>query len=213
MLKQLVGVAFVGLVLAGTPAEARRLLWWQQDAPSSDVYSDIPDDQNAYAQDQFNQEQYDLYMQQMHHKKRAVPQYDQSYYDPQVAPQVYKPRVVKPKKKVVTQAVVPESVIPAPPVKKPVVVQAPAVVQTPQKPVTGQVASIGKRFQTDAPASSAKPIDCGKGATIVSGYGFSTVTNKTCSGATYVYGATRGGNNFEIQVSSATGELTAVKKL
>ncbi len=202
MFKQMAGVAFVGLVLAGTPAEARRLFWWQEDVPSGDIYSDIPVEQDAYAQDQFNQEQYDLYMKQLHRKKKAVPQYDQSYYDPQLAPQVYKPRVLKPKKKPVTQASVPENIIPKPPVKEPLV----------QKPATGQVASIGKRFQADVP-SKAKSIDCTKGASIVSGYGFSSVTNKSCAGATYVYAATRSGSNFEIQVNSASGELTAVKKL
>lgn len=202
MLKQMLGVAFVGLVMAGTPAEAKRLFWWQEDLPPGDIYSDIPLEQDAYAQDQFNQEQYDLYMKQLHRKKKAVPQYDQSYYDPQLAPQVYKPRVPKPKKKALTQAAVPESIVPKPPVKTPLV----------QKPATGQVASIGKRFQTDVPTKT-KSIDCAKGASIVSGYGFSSVTNKTCIGATYVYGATRSGSTFEIQVNSASGELTAVKKL
>jgi hypothetical protein len=202
MLKQLVGMAFVGLVMAGTPAEAKRLFWWQDEVPPSDIYSDIPPEQDAYAQDEFNQEQYDLYMKQMHRKKKAVPQYDQSYYDPQLEPQVYKPRVQKPKRKAVTQAAVPETIIPKPLVKAPQV----------QKPVTGQVASIGKRFQSDVPAKS-KSIDCTKGASIVSSYGFSSVTNKSCAGASYVYGATRSGSNFEIQVNAASGELTAVKKL
>jgi hypothetical protein len=199
MFKQLVGVAFVGLVMAGTPAEAKRLFWWQDDAPSNDIYSDIPAEQDVYAQDQFNQDQYDLYMKQMHRKKKAVQPLDRSYYEPQV----YKPRVLKPVKKTVTQATIPQVIIPKPPVKTPLV----------QKPATDQVASIGKRFQTDAPAKSTKPIDCAKGASIVSGYGFSSVTNKTCAGATYVYGATRSGSNFEIQVNAASGELTAVKKL
>ncbi len=197
---RLAGVAFMGLVLAGTPAEARRLFWWQQDVPSSDIYSDVPVEQDVYAQDQFNQEQYDLYMRQMHHKKQ-LRQYDQTYYEPQVKTPSYRPRVLKPKKKIVTQAAVPESIVPTPPIKAPVA----------QRPVaTGQVASIGKRYQTDTPAKS---IDCSKGAAIVSGYGFSGVTTKSCSGGTYVYGAVRGGSNFEIQVSSASGELTAVKKL
>ncbi len=199
MLKQMVGLTVVGLVLAGTPAEARRVFWWQQDVPSSDIYSDIPAEQDAYAQDQFNQEQYDLYMQQMHRNKR-VKQYDQTYYDPQVEPPVYRPRVQKPKKKIVIQSAVPDAVVPAPPSKAPVV----------QKAAPGQVTSIEKRFKND---TAAKSIDCTKGASIVSGYGFSGVTTKSCVGITYVYGATRSGNNFEIQVSSTSGELTAVKKL
>lgn len=198
MLMRLAGAAFIGLVLVAAPAEARRLFWWEN-AATDDSYSDMPSDQEAYAQDQFNQDQYDLYMQQMHKKKRK-PNYDQSYYDPQLETPVYKPKVYKPKKKVVTQAAVPDVIIPKPPVKQP----------AGQKPSTAQTASIGNRFQKDAPSKS---IDCSKGAAIVSGYGFSSVTTKTCVGATYTYGAIRSGSNFEIQVSSASGELTAVKKL
>lgn len=193
MNKKLVSAAMfsvlVGMALASSPAEARRLFWWQSD-PAYDVYGD-PD-----VLDEFNQEQYDLYMQQMKRKKR--PRYDQSYYDPQLDDPYYEPpppRKVK-KKKTVKAATVakPKGVV------KPVV----------NKPANSQVASISKRFDAPAPA---KGVNCSKGASIVAGFGFTGITTKSCTGSTFVYSATRSGKSFEVQVSSASGELTAVKKL
>jgi hypothetical protein len=192
MNKKLISAAMfsvlVGMALASPPAEARRLFWWQSD-PSYDVYGD-PD-----VLDQFNQEQYDLYMQQMHRKKRL--RYDQSYYDPQLDNPYYEPppRKLKKKKTVKTATVA-----------KPKA----AVKSVVGKPGSSQEASIGKRFDEPAPS---KGVDCAKGASIVAGFGFSGVTTKSCTGTTFVYGATRSGKTFEVQVSAASGELTAVKKL
>jgi hypothetical protein len=202
LLSAFFATALIGVALSSSSAEARRLFWWQSNQDQNyDNYGDNPDAQDAYAQDQFNQEQYDLYMRQMHRRGRA--QYDQSYYDPQVVEPDYNRPVRKlKKKKVVRQAHISDSGViastPVPP--KPVA----------KKAQTGQVASIGRRF--DAPAA-AKAIDCGKGASIVTGYGFSGVTTKSCSGSSFVYGANRSGKAFEIQVNSANGEIMAVKKL
>jgi hypothetical protein len=197
MKKRLISAAIVsvliGLTLSSSPSEARRLFWWQNDdAQSYDVYSDDQDTQDAYTRDQFNQEQYDLYMKQTHRKKRL--RYDQTYYDPQVDVPSVRPKLKK-KKTVQNVALVKPSVD-----KKPQV----------YKPADTQTASIGKRFDTPA---GAKSVDCSKGAAIVAGYGFSGVTTKSCTGSTFVYGASRSGKNFEIQMSSVSGELTAVKKL
>jgi hypothetical protein len=195
-------------VLLSAPAEARRLhLWWLQDqtefAPDYNAYDDASygDQQNIDVQEQFNQDQYDRYMREMHHPKRK--RVTNSYYDPQVQQPAYKKApVYKLKTKV------PAKVASSKPVlkKSAVVAAAPALV--PARPV--QVASISNRFEDKI---SAKKIDCGKGAAIVAGYGFSSIVSKSCAGKTLVYGATRSGKNFEIQVSSASGELTAVKKL
>ena len=188
------------VVLTSAPAEARhRLFWWQHDrnyeAPQYDSYEDdsYTDDQNADVDEQFNQAQYDLYMREMHHPRRQ--RYVESYYDPQFDAPTYDtplPKKVK-KREVVKVAVVKPVVKVLPPTDK-----------------TIQTASLAKRFDDKVVSSK---VDCKKGAAIVAGYGFSTVTSKSCEGETLVYGATRSGKNFEIQVSSASGELTTVKKL
>jgi hypothetical protein len=186
-----------GAVFASSPAEARRLHWWQELlAPRDSFYEDVPDYADEQDADQFNQEQYDLYLRQLHRKAR--PRYNQSYYDPQVDQPARPRKLHKSKKKVVQRA---PAAIKSALVSKPVIKKQRASVQT---------TSIGKRFETAAPA---KGVDCSKGASIVSGYGFAGVTTKSCSGNTLVYNATRSGKPFEIQVNAANGELTAVKKL
>lgn len=184
------------------PAEARRLHWWEQGqtefAPVDDNYDDATyadDQQDQDARDMFNQEQYDLYMRQMGHpkRKRAVA----SYYDPQVDQPVYKKLPpLKAKKKIVQKVAIAKPIA-----KKPILAPEAKSLQT---------ASISNRFDQKSPT---KKIDCGKGLSIVSGYGFSGVTTKTCSGDTLIYNATRSGKNFEIQVSATNGELTNVKRL
>jgi hypothetical protein len=190
-------VAFT--VFAGTPAEAGRRFFWWQNAPtdSQQVYDPYGDNtvyggqQDYDVQDQFNQRQYDLYMREMRHQKRK--RNVNGYYEAIVAAPNYGQmrRHKQIKKTVQTSAVLKQTTV------KP----APAPVQA---------ASIGKRYESGAVAKS---VDCNKGATIVAGYGFSSVTSKNCSGNTLVYSATRSGSNFEIQVSASSGELTAVKKL
>jgi hypothetical protein len=69
-------------------------------------------------------------------------------------------------------------------------------------PAAGKVAA--------APAGS---IGCSKGAEIVSGYGFTSVKPRTCTGATYTFDAARGANGYQIKLSSASGEITDVQKL
>jgi hypothetical protein len=195
-------------VLLSAPAEARRLhLWWLQDqaefAPDFNAYEDVSygDQQNIDVQEQFNQDQYDKYMREMNHPKRKRLQ--SSYYDAQVEKRVAK-KVLTYKLKTKAPAKV---AVAKPNVKKPVIASVPAAV-LPTKPL--QTASIAGRFDDKV---APKKIDCGRGAAIVAGYGFSTVTTKSCAGETLVYGATRSGKTFEIQVSSASGELTTVKKL
>ena len=220
MLAKLISVAvfstMVGLTFAAPEAQARRLFWWEAVPPENgggyDIYGDEQDGsdgQDAFAQDLFNQEQYDQYMQEMNHRRhRRI--YDQSYYDPQVEnpdnPMPHAPRrkILKFKKPVKSVAVVAK---PGPTaIKKPVEPQV--AIKAPPR-----VASQGVETITDNAKVKTASVTCAKGASIVTSYGFSSVTSKTCSGGTFIYGATRAGKNFEIQVSAANGELTAVKKL
>jgi hypothetical protein len=196
----------VGATMIATPAGARRLFWWEAGGPPIvDDYGDYSDAQDAYVQDQFNQDEYDLYMEQTHRRRKI--RYNDAYFDPQVDDQnYYEPRRQLKKKKIAKQIVV---IKPAPVYKAKPVVKKIAVAPNPVAP-SSQTVSLSKRF--NEPTVS-KSVDCTKGASIVSGFGFDAVTTKSCSGVTYTYGATRSGKSFEVQVSAATGELTAVKKL
>lgn len=64
------------------------------------------------------------------------------------------------------------------------------------------------------PAAAKKPtsISCSKAGQIVSGYGFRSVQQVTCSGKVYAFNATRDGKPFSIKLNSSSGELTEVKK-
>jgi hypothetical protein len=62
-------------------------------------------------------------------------------------------------------------------------------------------------------ASKAEGLSCDKATSVVSGYGFSSVTPSSCSGKVYAFNATRDGKSFAIKLDSASGELTEVKKL
>jgi hypothetical protein len=56
-------------------------------------------------------------------------------------------------------------------------------------------------------------LSCEKATSVVSGYGFSSVTPSSCSGKVYAFNATRDGKSFAIKLDPASGELTEVKKL
>ena len=58
----------------------------------------------------------------------------------------------------------------------------------------------------------ATTISCAKAGQIVSGYGFKSVEQVSCKGQVYAFNATRDGKPFSIKLSSASGELTEVKK-
>jgi hypothetical protein len=55
-------------------------------------------------------------------------------------------------------------------------------------------------------------ISCDKATKIVSGYGFTQVRPTGCTGKVYAFNAQRDGKPFMIKMSSASGELTEVKK-
>ena len=62
-------------------------------------------------------------------------------------------------------------------------------------------------------ASKAEGLTCDKATSVVSGYGFSSVTPSSCSGKVYAFNAMRDGKSFAIKLDPASGELTEVKKL
>lgn len=80
--------------------------------------------------------------------------------------------------------------------------------KSPAVPVKAAVAAPAAKAA--APAGS---IACSKGAEIVSGYGFTSVKPRTCTGSTYSFDATRAANAYLIKVAAASGEITDVQKL
>jgi hypothetical protein len=56
-------------------------------------------------------------------------------------------------------------------------------------------------------------MSCDKAEKIVSGYGFTSVKPTTCTGQVFAFNATRSGKAYVIKLSSASGELTEVRKV
>lgn len=56
-------------------------------------------------------------------------------------------------------------------------------------------------------------LSCNKAKTIVSGFGFSDITARTCTGTVYDFNAKRDGKPYSVKVSSLSGELKGVKKI
>lgn len=69
-----------------------------------------------------------------------------------------------------------------------------------------------KSYAQPQATKKATAISCAKAGQIVSGYGFKSVEQVSCSGQTYAFNATRDGKPFTIKLSAASGELTEVKK-
>jgi len=67
--------------------------------------------------------------------------------------------------------------------------------------------------RTTAPVDkvSGASISCDKARRIVSGFGFSDIHALSCSGKEYGFSAKRDGEDFDIRLSSLTGELIRVK--
>lgn len=84
------------------------------------------------------------------------------------------------------------------------------------KPVVPQTVApkaVPTKTQVASAAPTAGTIGCSKGAEIVSGYGFTSVKPKVCTGATYSFDAARATNAYRIKVAATTGEITDVQKL
>jgi hypothetical protein len=94
----------------------------------------------------------------------------------------------------------------------------------PRKKKTAKIApkdyTAPKKSAAVAPKKASKPtqqttnlMSCDKAGKIISGYGFSSVKPTSCKGQVYAFNATRGGKAYLIRLSSASGELTEVKKV
>ncbi|MDP1700945.1 MAG: hypothetical protein Q8L53_08330 [Aestuariivirga sp.] len=183
-----------GTLLVPTAAEADsrwRFLnpgYYFYDPPPRDFYADEYDDDEYYEDDE-----------------RPLTYYepDGDYYEPRYRGE--EPVYIAPKKKKTAKAV------PAP---KPV--EKKSVASTEKKAVTASVASVEKKAVTSAEkktASAASGMSCDKAGEIVSGYGFTSVKPTACTGQVFAFNATRSGKAYVIKLSSASGELTEVKKV
>jgi hypothetical protein len=223
MLKKLVLMSALPLTLlaAVQPAEARRLFWWETLNPDTPPPGYYDPQQDAYfdpygegydpAQERFNRRQYELYRREMarrygnaayYEDQGAYPGYGYDVPSPPYADPVY-PRSKK--------AAKPKSATAKPAAK---ISTKPKAVNTASNTTSATAGGL-TTASTTTPATPAKPgsISCDKGQGIVSSFGFSNVASKSCAAKTLVYTAERGGNRFEVEVNSASGELTAVKKL
>ena len=63
------------------------------------------------------------------------------------------------------------------------------------------------------PRLAANQLSCNKAKSIVSGFGFSDITPRICTGNVYDFNAKRDGKPYSIKVSSLSGELKDVKKI
>lgn len=147
---------------------------------------------------------------------------DEDYYEDDERPLAYyvpdddyfelryedgEPVYIAPKKKKTTKA----APSPNPTVKK-------SVASAKKKAVakTQSVASVEKTAMTSTKkraASAATGMPCNRAEKIVSGYGFSSVKPTTCTGQVFSFNATRSGKAYVIKLSSASGELTEVRKV
>lgn len=85
--------------------------------------------------------------------------------------------------------------------------------QTPPKKSASRPATQTEGQQKSKTASAASGLSCEKATSVVSGYGFSSVTPSSCSGKVYAFNAQRDGKSFAIKLDPKSGELTEVKKL
>jgi len=198
MLARIIGfaalAAVAGTLVTATDAEAGSR--WRFLNPGYYFYEPHPRD--FYADDYDDEEYY-----QDEEQPLAYYDPDDGYYEPRYRNE--EPVYIAPKKKKTAKA------IPAP---KPVVKKS--VASTGKKAVAPSMASVEEKVVLPAEkktASAAPGISCDKAGAIVSGYGFTSVKPTTCTGQVFAFNATRSGKAYVIKLSSASGELTEVKKV
>ncbi len=194
-------VSFVALAaIAGTllvPNAAEAGSRWIPRFFQPDYYFYDPRPRDLYSHD-FEDYEYD------DDDERPLSYYDpdDDYYDPQYRDENDEPVYVPPKKK---KKAVKSVSVPKPIVKKPVETAEKKPVETVERKA---VASVEKKT---VPATAG--MSCDKAEKIVSGYGFTSVKPTTCTGQVFAFNATRSGKAYVIKLSSASGELTEVKKV
>jgi hypothetical protein len=223
------GLLLAGIATAGFagPAQADFRWDWRLRAPHFDIYPD----QDYYDDDgSFDDAYYEEYEEPIARQpKRAKKQELWWTEEAENFEPVYEPPVRKAKKKY-TAKLQPKVIVKKKTVdtgkpltditaarekfgKKPVIktaAVAPVVKAEPKAkvPKLQQVASLDKQDKKQSVA-----IGCTAGAGVVTGYGFGSVRPKVCTGATYAYDAARGGKNYLIRLSAASGEILEVKKI
>lgn len=154
-----------------------------------DLYSSDFDDEEYYEDDERPLAYYDP---------------DDDYYEPRYRAEDDEPVYIAPKKKKKSVKAVPA------PVTKPVVKKSVAVTEK-KTVVTTEKKAVASVEKKTAPATTG--MSCDKAEKIVSSYGFTSVTPATCTGRVFAFNATRSGKVYVIKLSSASGELTEVKKV
>jgi hypothetical protein len=121
------------------------------------------------------------------HDRRSDERYDERYYEPEF---------VKPKRKATKEKA-----------------QKPDKKKTAAKPAKQAPKKDISAVQKKVPAAKSAALSCEKAGSVVTGYGFSSVTPSSCEGKVYAFNAQRDGKSFAIKLDPASGELTEVKKL
>ena len=183
-------ILIAGTLLVPTAADAGsrwRFLnpgYYFYDPPPRDFYADDYDDEDYYEDE----------------RPLAYYDPDDDYYEPRYEGE--EPVYIAPKKKKTAKAAKP--------------IEKKTVDSTKKKAATSSVASVEKKAVTSTEkktASAASGMSCDKAGEIVSGYGFTSVKPTTCTGQVFAFNATRSGKAYVIKLSSASGELTEVKKV
>jgi hypothetical protein len=177
--------AITGTLFMPSIAEAGERWRWRFLQPDYYFYNSRPRD--FYADD-YGDEEYD------EEDERPLAYYDpdDDFYEPRYRDD--EPVQIAPKKKKTVKAV---------PVTKSVVKKSVAATE-------GEtVIAVEKKT---VPATTTG-MSCDKAEKIVSGYGFTSVKPTTCTGQVFAFNATRSGKAYVIKLSSASGELTEVKKV
>jgi hypothetical protein len=185
--------AIAGILVTTSAAEAGSR--WIPRFFQPDYYTYYPRPLDLYSSDYGDEEYYD-------DDERPLAYYDpdDDYYEPRYRDD--EPVQIAPKKK--------KKTVKAVPVTKPVVKKSVAATEKKTVITTEEKAVVSAEKKT-VPTTTG--MSCDKAEKIVSGYGFTSVKPTTCTGQVFAFNATRSGKAYVIKLSSASGELTEVKKV
>jgi hypothetical protein len=185
--------AIAGTLVTTSAAEAGSR--WIPRFFQPDYYTYYPRPLDLYSSDYGDEEYYD-------DDERPLAYYDpdDDYYEPRYRDD--EPVQIAPKKK--------KKTVKAVPVTRPVVKKSVAATEKKTVITTEEKAVVSAEKKT-VPTTTG--MSCDKAEKIVSGYGFTSVKPTTCTGQVFAFNATRSGKAYVIKLSSASGELTEVKKV
>ncbi len=197
-------ISFVALAaVAGTllmPSTAEAGSRWIPRFFQPDYYTYYPRPRDLYSHDFEDDEYYDDDGRPLSYNDP-----DDDYYEPEYRDEDDEPVYVPPKKK---KKAVKSVSVPKPVVKKPVA----AAEKKPDEAAEKKAVALVEKKTVPA-AQVTGGMSCDKAEKIVSGYGFTSVKPTTCTGQVFAFNATRSGKAYVIKLSSASGELTEVKKV